>query len=91
MVSPVKVAAWMAASLYHARSITKLHSCLAPLLVISSGLFAIVSRFLAAHSSKHPAQSDRGMSRGDQVRECMLKSPIIRVGMTALILISKSF
>jgi len=79
-VSPEKVVACTAASLYQARSITESFSCLAPLRVISPGTFARVSRFIAAHSSMWVALLDRGTSGGDQSWECALKSPITRVG-----------
>ena len=59
--------------------------------VIFLGLFASVSRFVATHSSKCPAHCEQGMLEGDQVHECILKSPITGVGMVTSMLISGSF
>ena len=73
----------MAASLYQAKSITASFSCLAPLHVTSPGLFARESKFTAAHSSSWVAQWEQGVSGGDQERECVLKSPTTRVGVSA--------
>jgi hypothetical protein len=81
-----KVAAQMAALLYHARSITESLSWSAPFLVISPGLFTNVSRFVAAHSSMRLAHCNWGMSGGDHVGECALKLPIISIGVIASML-----
>ncbi len=62
---------------------TESRSCSAPLRVITPGVFASMSRFRAAHSSMQVAQHDRGVSGRDQVVECVLKSPMIRVGVSA--------
>src|SRR5260370_40265378 len=76
----VKVPFCTAASLYQTRSMTESRSCSAPLHVISPGLLASVSRFEATHSSTWPAHLDRGTLGGDQVGECVLKSPTTSVG-----------
>ena len=47
---------WIAAALYQTRLIVESRSCSVPLHVISPGLFARVSRLVAAHSSMQPAQ-----------------------------------
>ena len=52
--------------------------------MISPGVFASVRRFAAAHSSIRVAWLDLGVSGGDQDCECVLKSPISRVGVVAL-------
>ena len=79
----VKVWVCIAASLNHARSMTESCLCSAPHCMISPGLFASVSRFVAAHSSIWPTQLDRGTLAGDQVEEWVLKSLTTKVGTIA--------
>ncbi len=90
-VKSENVAACIATSLYHARSITESHSWFAPLLVISLWMFTRVRRFITAHSLSQFAHFDWGMSWGDHSRACVLKSPITRVGVVASMSISRSF
>ena len=79
----INMLAQIAASLYHARSITESHLWSAPLHVTSLGVFVRVRRFLAAHSSTFLAQLDWVASGGDLDGEWVLKLPIMSVGIKA--------
>jgi hypothetical protein len=65
----VKVPSCIAATLYHARSMTESRSCSVPRRVTSPGVLASTRRLVAAHSSMRPAQVDRGMVGGDHHQE----------------------
>src|SRR5712675_1653713 len=78
-----KVASFMAATLYHARSRTLSHLLSLPCLVMTPGLLANVRRFPTVHSSSLLAQLDGSVPVGDQVLEWVLKSPMTSVGVVA--------
>ena len=59
-------------------------SWLAPLHVMVPGVLAGVRRLDMAHSLTFVAQCEYGTFRGDHLGECVLKSPMISVGIVAL-------
>ena len=79
-----KFAARTAASLKHARSMVESLSCLAPLHMMVPGVLARVRRLDVAHFLTFVAQCECRMFRGDHLGECLLKLPMISVGIVAL-------
>ena len=75
-----KFAARTAASMNHVRSMVESLSWLAPLCVMVPGVLARVRRLDMAHSSMFVAQCECGTFRGDHLGECVLKLPMISVG-----------